>query len=291
MYLARLTEEAAPELYYMLPEAFQIRQNIYGVVCLDDHDLPLGIAVVRPDSDTVHSGKGNLITEWLYVLPEHRRIGVGSMLIKGIMDMARVNGAAFVEGCFRDSEEGMEEFFLKNGFLVLEDEPLYSFELSALFSSQKSRALPKPGVNCVSLSEAEAQSIRILRNNIIKLGYPDYLSICSKDISFLYMGEGLEPTGCILSYYDPDENMLNVSLLINFDAKNPSHTLMLVSAFIRTSAAKLPADSRVSFVGANENMRLFLEKLLPSRESLEESGKVLCALCETASYTIPVRQG
>ncbi|MCR5403598.1 MAG: GNAT family N-acetyltransferase [Butyrivibrio sp.] len=108
MYLKLLTGDNAFIYSSMIPDAFLRREELLGVVCLDEEDTPQGIAVVEPrDEDKC------LNIQWLYVLPTCRRGGVGSLLLEGISEIAEAAGLETVDIYYwtaeQDESESLEE--------------------------------------------------------------------------------------------------------------------------------------------------------------------------------------
>lgn len=83
MYLKLLTNSNVFQYSQFIPKGFLYTKELLGVVCLDDDngDVPMGVAVAEPAEDVLN-------IQWLYVLPECRRMGAGSLMLQGLTEMA-----------------------------------------------------------------------------------------------------------------------------------------------------------------------------------------------------------
>lgn len=95
MYLRLLTDQNIKNYEFLFPEALRTRPRTLGVICLSDEETALGAALVLPKDE-----ESTLEIQWLYVLPEYREKGAGTLMLQGILDMARAGGLTLLDAYF-----------------------------------------------------------------------------------------------------------------------------------------------------------------------------------------------
>ena len=290
MYLKLLTENNVLLYRDMVPEALRDKDELLGVVCLDeDVDGPLGVAVVEPQGQSL-----NIL--WLYVAPEHRECGAGSLMMDGIEEMAEAAGLERVEAFYwtkspenelseeecgeyenRDEERILDDFLSENGFVILRETPIYSFVLGDIYTSDyvqehnknidNKRMKEYVGVPFYEISEEEESYVR---GQLIKNGFNDCISICSKELSFICKKDG-KIEGCIIATDDPEEKLLTVAVLLNF-GNDPVCAAKLIVALGEKAKMFLSHDYRVSFIAANDSVIKLVSTVLGGVDKLETWG-------------------
>ncbi len=332
-----LTEYTARFCEDMIPERYIDREYLLGVICLDDNNEPIGVAVVLPEEKIMS-------LHWIYVLPEYRRKGVGSLMIKGVLEMAKAMEAETLEtymvGFFpkevtnaaedndfwqnetydeellsglKDALENLEsedymfdsqdmyesfseilietqpetmseseileEFLVQNGFLMIKEHEIYGFRILDAFSSPKIRELAKAKVECISVdgfSERQrAQVYEFLINN----NCPDYISICSEELSFACFNKNGSCEGVVITKDSPFSKTLDIMLLYSA-TKNPEVYVGLLDALVREANFNLSSDYIISFVAAGDEGLYHAEKLLNDKNKLFRNGTVLHGILE-----------
>lgn len=190
MYLTMLTNDTADLCSQIVPEKFLLREQLIGVICLDDEMEVTGAAVVEPDEES-------LMLQWIYVLPESRKAGAGTRMLKGIREMAEAMEACDIEVYLED--EKLAGFFTTNGFLVLEDNPVYSFNLDDISLSALAGKNRKCSGRCLLFEEMKKNQKGDLIKRFRQEGIPDYLPYCDEQLSCCYLDERGKPRGCFLS--------------------------------------------------------------------------------------------
>ena len=308
MYLQLLTNNNALQYADMIPEAFLHRSELLGAVCLDDEDTPIGIAITEPIQDTLN-------IQWLYVLPEYRRTGAGSLMLQGIAEMAEAADLEMVDvyyhSMFSDNDgktleekypelperelykirdemhenEGIDYFLLENGFVVMRENPIKSFLLSDVISSDyvakrnkdKDKKQLKEYV-CVPFDEITPADEEYVTARIKDSGYPDYTPYCRRDLSFICRKDN-SPVGCILITDDPDERTLMVMLILNFSS-DPLCAAKLIVIAGEKVLQLFPPEYRVSFVGVNDSILKLVDTFLDNMDRLKTVGLTTHAVFE-----------
>lgn len=298
MYLNLLTDSNVYRYEQYIPEAFLHKKELLGTVCLDDEDDALmGVAVAEP-SDTV------LNILWLYVLPEYRRLGAGSLMLQGLAEMAEAAHLSAVDVYYHsDADEEPAEsdepdapddpgetdlFFLENGYVVMRENPIKSFTLDAIISSDyvashnknKDRKELK-AYECISMEDISPEDEQLVISNLKSQGYPDYTYVCRRDISFVCKKEGTV-LGCMLVTDDPDEQTLTIMLLISF-MQDPLCAAKLIIVAGDSVLKLFPPEYRVSFVVANESSLRLVGTILDDTDTVRTTGYTTHAVYEVNS--------
>ena len=285
MYLKLLTEQNVKEYAFVLPDALVNRPEFLGVVCLEEDGEALGTAVVLPrDEEEI------LEIQWLYVLPEHRRTGAGSLMLEGIRDMAKKASLSLIEvyswetdisGEEPDEEELtgdriIKRFLLENEFVTMREYPIYSFLVSDLEAADliKTHAAAnrkaEGGYDCVPFTLLSAEDVREFGSLILENGFTDYTGICTENISFACFRED-QPAGCLLATDDPDEQQITVMLVMNFTS-DPLCTMELAAAAGKLALAEYPREYRIAFVAVREDIVMLLESRMNMKDRVKRIG-------------------
>lgn len=309
MYLNLLTDSNVYRYEQYIPEAFLHKNELLGTVCLDDEDETLmGVAVAEP-SDTV------LNILWLYVLPEYRRLGAGSLMLQGLVEMAEAAHLSAVDVYYHsDADEGPAEadepdvpgktdetehdapddpgetdlFLLENGYVVMRENPIMTFTLEGIISSDyvashnknKDRKELKP-YECISLEDISPEDEQLVISNLKSQGYPDYTYVCRRDISFICKKEGTV-LGCMLVTDDSAEQTLTIMLLISF-MQDPLCAAKLIIVAGDSVLKLFPPEYRVSFVVANESSLRLVGTILDDTDIVRTTGYTTHAVFEVNS--------
>ncbi len=337
MFLTMLTKDTAYLCEDFIPDRYLDRTYLLGVICLSTKSEPMGAAVVLPEEN-------RMSLHWIYVLPEYRNKGVGSLLIKGVLEMAKAQEAKTLEtymvGYFPEEDisededpwgdetydedllkglenaleqfnseeylydstgleesfsdkiiepqtetlsdsEILEEFFVENGFLMTKEHEIYAFRIIDVFSSPKLRVLAKARANCISfdsLSESQkAQVGKLLEEN----DYPDYISICSEELSYACFSENGSCVGVVITKNSAFSKTLDILLLYTVE-RNPEVYAGLLNSLVRDANCSLTPDYIISFVAAGDEGLHQAEKLLNDKNKLFRNGTVLHGIMEIA---------
>ena len=316
MRLKLITNDNARDYEELLPDVFMSGKELLGVACIDEtdeEDVIMGASVVLPKEE-----EEILEILWMYVKPEHRRRGAGSRMLNGIREMGRAAGLKLVDVCFwgedteeeesdewitdpaaedtsRWDEEGQEEkltetgilksFLLEEGFLTLQEAPIYSFRLSDITASDYVKEHQKNKDNKVmDAYESVAwrdvpQSVReTVREKITQSGFRDFTGLCSPEISFVCY-KGKEIAGCILITDDPSERMITVMLLISF-SPDPICIAKLIAVSGDRILGSYPEDYKVSFIAMNDSTLKLLGTILDGKDKVRLDGYTVRGILE-----------
>ena len=310
MYLKLLTNSNVFRYSQFIPEAFLNRKELLGVVCLDDkdEDAPLGVAIAEPGEDV-------LTIQWLYVLPERRRMGAGTLMLQGLSEMAEAANLSAVDVYYHSEatdadEESLEEknpditerellkvwaenrenqgidtFLLENGFVVMRENQIKTFTLNDIVASDyvakhnKNKDRKELKVyEGISFDEISPEDEALVRERLKAQGYPDYTPFCRRDISFICKKEG-NVNGCMLVTDDPDENTLTIMILLSF-MQDPLSTAKLIIVAGDRVLKLFPPDYKVSFVVANDNILRLVGTILDDTDIVKTTGYTTHAVFE-----------
>ncbi len=273
MYLTMLKKESADLCAHIVPEKFLKREQLIGVICLDDEKEAIGAAVVEPEEET-------LMLQWIYVLPGNRNAGAGALMLKGVKEMATAMGAVKIEVYFEN--ENTERFFTHNDFLVLEDNPVYSFKLQDISLQALAGKRINSAGGCIGIDDMKKNQKGDLINRLSQDGIQHFLQYCKEDLSFCYMDERGKPGGCILDSLYQEDRELRVDLLMNFTS-DPRITFKLIEEDFAQAVDACSCDYKISFIAENPAILGLVVKLLKSRAVLEKEGYVLRGVCPIES--------
>jgi len=316
MRLKLITNDNVRDYEDFLPDVFTTGKELLGVACIDeteDEDIIMGVSVVFPN-ETAET----LEILWMYVQPEQRRRGAGSLMLDGIREMAREAGLTLVDVCFwgEDTEEEeadewltdpaeedmlridegdheenpseigiLKSFLLDAGFLTMADAPVYSFRISDVTSSDYVREHQKNkdsklmnAYECKSWAEVPKSVREEVRAKIIQAGFRDLTPLCVASISFVCF-KGGEIAGCILVTDDPSESRITIMLLVSF-SPDPICTAKLIAISGDGIIERYPEDYRISFVSMNENTMKLLETILGSGNRISLDGYTVRGILE-----------
>ncbi len=313
MYLSLLTDKNVFRYEQYIPEAFLHKEELLGVVCLDDEagDALMGVAVAEPSEDVL-----NIL--WLYVLPEYRRLGAGSLMLQGLSEMAEAAHLRAVDVYYHSTagtteeasietddpdiperelykvwrelreNEGIDAFLLDNGYVVMREHPIMTFTLSDIISSDYVASHNKnkdrkdlKAYEYISLEDISPADEEVMRSGLKAEGYPDYTYVCRRDVSYICKKAG-NVLGCILVGDDPDEETLTVMILISF-VPDPLCTAKLIIGAGDSILKKFPPEYKVSFVVANDSSLKLVGTILDDMDILKTTGHTTHAVFEVNS--------
>lgn len=310
MYLQLLTDSNVFRYSQFIPEAFLYRKELLGVVCLDDEDddALLGVAVAEPTEDILN-------IQWFYVLPEYRRMGAGSLMMQGLSEMAEAAHLSAVDVYYHSDvmdpkeelleekypdaterelfriwedsreNEGIDTFLLDNGFVVMRENPVMTFSLTDIISSdyvaKHNKNKDKKELKTyegISFEDITPEDEEFVRSRLKSRGYPDYTPFCRRDISFICKKAGTV-IGCMLVTDDPDEETLTIMILLSFTQDNLCAAKLIIVAGDRVLKL-FPPDYRISFVAANDNIFKLVGTILDEPDIVKTTGYTTHAVFE-----------
>ena len=329
MRLKLITNDNIREFEELLPDAFADRKELLGVACIDEmqeDDRIVGTSVVFPNEE-----EDTLEIQWLYVLPEHRRKGAGSLLLNGIRDMAKAAGLTLVDICFwgEDTEEEdldewtldpaeeaddrweeaqesvenestevgiLKKFLLEKGFLTMSQYPIYSFHLSDVMDSDYVKGHQKNKDSKV-MEAYRGIPWRNLPDTMRESVREMVLQAGFADLTYLS-----EPD---ISFVCVREDKIMGCLLAS---DNPAEKTITVMLFINFSqdpicSAKLiavtgdqilssyPEDYRVSFIAMNDNTLKLLSTILAGEDKIHHDGYTIRGILAPADELPNVARG
>ena len=318
MRLKLITNDNSHDFEDYLPDGFKDREEMLGLACIDEtaeDDLILGTSVVFPNEE-----EDTLEIQWLYVLPEHRRKGAGSCMLRGIRDMAKAAGLKMIDICFwgEDTDEAepdewtldpadeigdrwddaeaaredehtevwiLKHFLLEKGFLTMSENPIYSFLLSDVLNSDYVRGHQKNRDSKV-MDAYEGISWRDLPKKMKETVREMVVQAGFNDLTYLSSPD--------ISFVCVREGKVVGCLLTTDDPAEKMITVMLFINFTQdpVCSAKLitvtgerilsmyPDDYRVSFVAMNDNTLKLMGTILDDRKGILLDGYTVRGIME-----------
>jgi len=256
MYLSKISESGEGEL-----------MRLIGAMLISDDGDEIGRSYM--DTDGV-----GLIVRSLYVDPLYRCRGGGSLLLQGACDMGRSAGLLFAEAFFFDPEGVLEEFFLKNGFLISKGHPVYSLMLKNVLRSQELAGIGNPDDRCLPVSKLSLKQKKRLLSLINEANYPELVIGAREELSFVYIDEEGMPSACLIANSAQEEGCLRIELILNREKDKPARPGKLFVALIWAIRDMFPGDIRLEFVCANEKVLSFVNRIVQKKENLVLKGYV-----------------
>ena len=266
--LIMITKDNADMFEGMGQEALLKDDLVLGVGCLMEGE-PAGAALIDTDGD-------RLTLASIFVPPDLRHQGIGSLLLKGTADMAEAGGVTAIDAYLPD--DTTEEFFLENGYLTLTGSPRYSFAAGGLLASPKLSLTGSEIKNCVQLDVLNKRQKEALLKMMSKLGMLSRLTQYDGSRSFVYLEKETKPTALLFSSYHEDTNTLMIDHLINDDEKHPVHTMSLIAALAERLKSEDIPGLAIGFIAASSKIEDFTRKLLGEGGELVNHGNVIHAV-------------
>ena len=317
MRLKLITNDNSRDYEEYFPDVFSDRKELLGVACIDESgedDRVLGTSVVFPREE-----EDTLEIQWIYVLPEHRRKGAGSCMLRGIRDMAKAAGLRLIDVCFwgEDTEEEeskwiidpinepddridepaqisenedteaaiLEKFLLEEGFLTRAEFPIYSFLLSDVISSGYVRDHQKNKAS-KALEAYDGVAWGDLSKTERESVREQVIQAGFTDLTYLSSPDisfvcvkREKIVGCLLATDNPVEKMITVMLFLNF-TQDPICSAKLIADAGERILSRYPEDYRVSFIAMNENTLKLLGTILDGEDTLQLDGYTVHGILE-----------
>lgn len=156
---------------------------------------------------------------------------------------------------------------------------MYAFELSQIFSSSCFEGMAGPSENCFTLDRLSDAQCLDLRKLLTDQGYPDYLDVCDKDLSAVYMSKE-KMKGCLLARREPLAGGIFILLLVNFE-EYPGNTIEMAYTLTTVAREKGFANSFISFAALDKSIKSLVVKILGAKSKLEEVGFTLHGIRDT----------
>ena len=246
-----------------------VKENLEGFLSVITEDIVMTENIVAGAIEdnravgavafSVMKETASLVLDYIYVDPDFRRKGVGSALIKEVVERANPIG---VHVAFRNDDE-LIPFFEKNGFMLAEDAGIYEVKITDMRSSDATNRLlggkhTEKYVKVLDLLELQkkALDIELLKADIdLSVSEADI----NKNISFVSLEPGTDnPKSCILCSIMEDSIM--VKLL--FSATGDYSTLGgLFKEFYKAIEAEDLIDKKLVFTTDEDSIVTLITKM------------------------------
>ena len=269
MNITKITKDNALSFTDLSEESLAEADTLVGVGCVDDNGDPIGAALVDSDGE-------RLLISSIRVNEDSRRKGAGSLLLDGIEEMAAAAGLDSVDAYFTEPEA--EDFYLSNGYLVLQSYPVYQISYMDFIRAKEVRTAASKYQNCVKLKDLRPQVRRGLTALLNKLGFVSKLSQYDQNLSFVLVKPDDHPVAFVLVSYREDDLCLVIENLINTETDNPANIMQLLMSMAAEIKSEIPPESTIRFIATEDKIRAFTEKAMGGPEKLKETGSLLHAV-------------
>ena len=255
---------------FMLQTAAAGENNMVRLGVIDE-DTACGAAVFR-----IGEYEAELLS--LYVAPEFRRRGAAQLLLDTFEELAEDSGLQSIMAVWLKEMGGLAEFLKKNGFLLLDGSPAFSFRAGDALKSEKlKKYLARSFVGkCITVKELPPTRQKALENFVRHGGFEVYGSIegqCTEGISFVMLDRAEMPTACMLCT-DIGEQ-ITVDVLLS-KADSQVAILKLFGKLYEIVMKEGREDAEICCLAINPQIPPMLELLLG--ECVKPIGNTLCAV-------------
>ncbi len=231
-------------------DEFDDMQVAVGAV---EDDKAVAAAVLSPDGDTLN-------VDYLYVLPEARRKGVATALLKAV---AEEMGALHFSAFFPESEKSLLKFFDSFGLSMVADSEVFTVGVEDFIHSEEVMKMAKQKAvrKVESLAEMnDTEKARAVASVEELLGEYRYSANAFEDtLSFVTRDKKGGITGCF--FCEHEEKEIIVSLLYNF-SDDPYNLIAMLCRFGEQLIRGEHTDEQILFVSANDKVEAFVKKLI-----------------------------
>ena len=253
----RITSIGNKNREYFLEITGEMRKDQIGIGLTED-GYAIGAALISVDEYICN-------LDWIFVRPEFRRKGGGTLLVNSIVDtMKDIGFDSFM--AFYSANDDITAFLEKNGFCCTPDSVIHTYKIEDVFRAKNVCRLisKKPPENIIPLSRLDRMELNKLTDKLEQLSYSDVLMESGSyepDLSFVERQEDGQLASVLLSKYEDDT--VYISLLLSFGISN--HVAMkMISAFLLTVMNCGKNIEKFSFYDRNENVfaaiKLLMEK-------------------------------
>ncbi len=218
-----------------------------------EDDKAVAAAVLSPDGDTLN-------VDYLYVLPDARRKGVATALLKAT---AEEMGALHFSAFFPESEKSLLKFFDSFGLSMVTDSEVFTVRVEDFIHSEEVMKMAKQKAvrKVESLSEMnETEKARAVADVEELLEEYQYNAKSFEDtLSFVARDKKGGIAGCFFCEHQDKEIL--VSLLYNF-SDDPFYLIAMLCRFGEQLIRGEHTDEQIVFVSANDKVEAFVEKLI-----------------------------
>lgn len=245
-------------------------RNVIKLGVVDD-DTACGAAAFR-----IGEYEAELLS--LYVAPEYRRRGAAQKLMDTFEELVDDTGLQAIMAVWLREMGGLAEFLQKNGFLLLDGSPAFSFRVGDALKSEKLKKYLSgiTGGSCVPVSQLSPTRQKALEAFVKNGGFEVYgpiLTQCSGDVSFVALNQREMPVACMLCTDMGDT--ITVDILLS-DAESHKAILRLFGKLHEKMVADGREDTEICCLAINPQIPPMLEILLG--ECVHPTGNTVCAV-------------
>ncbi len=253
MELTRITEENIEYFIPLLPEMKQQKDQIaIGLIGADES--PVASMILRVSG-------GMVSIDWIYVLPDERRKGNGSIFLEMVETLLAEDSDAFSIS-YSDGFEGLEEFLAANGFVLTEGNPVWILPVVNAIRLPEIRKMQRVKLQGDAIPVAELLSgRRKALVNFVKreASAAELLETCVPEMSYVSLNPEGEIVGCLFTERHLHDFYL-VSLLLNTGMQ--TNAIILVNKLLVHCIENNMDSVVLEFVSANESVDRFIHNMI-----------------------------
>ncbi|MBQ6441604.1 MAG: GNAT family N-acetyltransferase [Lachnospiraceae bacterium] len=243
MKLTRITKENLEYFRMFLPPG-HATQDQEALGLLTDDDIPCAAALISGTN-------GDAALDWIFVHPNNRRQGAGSILLEQIENLLRKETDSF-SVAYPGESAGLDDFFAANGYLLTDGDAVYTLSLSELQKGAEARLLrkmsEKESVSALSALDA-SEKMSFLDLLVEEYGPDAHYFRCEPRISVAKLDQKRRVSSALLIAQDDVSKTLFLSAMVS---KDKTSTMAVLGKALRiTEDDPAFADYRIQFVSGN----------------------------------------
>ena len=257
MQIVPVTDENRDLFADMLYEPVPLKGEKYVSMGVLEGETPCAavIASVTGSMAHIHS---------FYVEPSHRRLGMGRRVMEQLISYAKKMKLELMTVDFMYSDEGAEEFFLSEGFLLTGESPLYEMSVREMMEYDKPEALKKhyPAWKLLKFADISADRMHTIHTFLDKMDFPSEIlnmPTFDEDLSIVVFDSGNNIQAVMICTSTPEEIMVE---FMGVTDKHPEILLMLLGNLYDELSRDINGDRTFCFQQRRGNAVELVEKLL-----------------------------
>ncbi len=222
-----------------------------------------------------------IMLDYIFVLPEMRRKGIGTALVESFLDEIGDTCATALHVNYPEKSEELHGFFSSRGFRIFRDGHSWRVPIKALYDSEGLRRLMKTPAKSrvVKVNDLVGRERNILRALLEDEELdPGILSDGSlaDELSFVAIDDATGAPEAVM-LCEKNGETITVLYLANF-SQETARLIDLFRKFAEAAEAGGHLGKDMIFVTMNDVMQKFVSKMVGSEELLINEGNVISAI-------------
>lgn len=223
MEITRITGNNAEYYEDLMPAGVLANEELLKIGAISDEGEACGVIAVGITGPMAY-------IEWLYTEPSMRGRGMASVLLEVVTKLLSGMDLEGIEADFNEDDEELEDFLSGRGFLIGDDNGIYSIPLEDIIYSEEMDQIAETvfgekGVMQVNDKAIRKGLVEFIREKDISNAY---LEDVSKRYSFVRVNDKDQITGCILIREGADDDLDVIYLKTNSAADTLASLLRAV---------------------------------------------------------------